>query len=75
MEQVEEQVLAAQRCGELPSGEDARVIAFEIDAMLLTGNTHFVLYDDPAVLDLPRRAIRSRLAGGPAATPSDVTAS
>jgi hypothetical protein len=43
--------------------------------MLLTGNTHFVLYDDPAVLDLPRRAIRSRLAGGPAATPSDVTAS
>ena len=58
---VEELVRAAQSAGELPAGEDAAQVAFELDAYGMMGNVGFVLHDDPAYLDHARAAIHSRL--------------
>ena len=47
---------------ELPADEDPDRLAFELHAILLGADTKFVLYDDPAILDLARRIVRRRLA-------------
>ena len=49
---------------ELPAGEDPDRLAFELHAILLAADTKFVLYDDPAVLDLARQVVRHRLGPG-----------
>jgi tetracycline repressor-like protein len=46
---------------ELPAGEDPDRLAFELHAILLAADTKFVLYDDPAVLDLARQVVHQRL--------------
>jgi AcrR family transcriptional regulator len=46
---------------ELPAGEDADRLAFELHAVLLGADTKFVLQDDPAVLDMARQIVRRRL--------------
>jgi hypothetical protein len=46
---------------ELPAREDPDRLAFELHAILLGADTKFVLHDDPAVLELARRAVRQRL--------------
>src|SRR5690348_5898756 len=46
---------------ELPAREDPGRLAFELHAILLGADTKFVLYDDPAVLDLARQVVRRRL--------------
>jgi len=49
---------------ELPAHEDPDRIAFELHAILLAADTKFVLYDDPAVLDLARQVVCQRLGLG-----------
>ena len=46
---------------ELPAHEDPDRLAFELHAILLGADTKFVLYDDPAVLELARQVIHQRL--------------
>ena len=48
---------------ELPADEDPDRLAFELHAILLGADTKFVLYDDPAVLELGRQVVRRRLGG------------
>ena len=49
---------------ELPAREDPDRLAFELHAILLAADAKFVLYDDPAVLDLGRTLVRRRLGVG-----------
>ena len=49
---------------ELPADEDPDRLAFELHAILLGADTKFVLYDDPAVLELARQVVRLRLGLG-----------
>ena len=46
---------------QLPAREDPGRLAFELHAILLAADTKFVLYDDPAVLDMARQVVRQRL--------------
>jgi AcrR family transcriptional regulator len=46
---------------ELPAGEDPSRLAFELHAILLAADAKFVLFDDPAVLDLARQVVDQRL--------------
>jgi hypothetical protein len=46
---------------ELPAREDPDRLAFELHAILMGADTKFVLYDDPAVLDLARQVVHQRL--------------
>jgi AcrR family transcriptional regulator len=47
---------------ELSADEDPDRLAFELHSILLGADTKFVLYDDPAFLDLARQVLRQRLA-------------
>jgi AcrR family transcriptional regulator len=47
---------------ELSAHEDPDLLAFELHSILLGADTKFVLYDDPAFLELARRVLRRRLA-------------
>jgi len=60
---------AAIEQNELPAGEDAAQLAFELNGIILAADANFVLHDDPAVLDLARQVVHRRL-GIPGATPS-----
>jgi AcrR family transcriptional regulator len=46
---------------ELPAGEDAEALTFELNGVILAANSSFVLRDDPAVLELPRNFVHRRL--------------
>ena len=46
---------------ELPARETPDRLAFELHAILLGADTRFILYDDPAALDLARQVVRQRL--------------
>jgi AcrR family transcriptional regulator len=46
---------------ELPAREDPERLAFELHAILLAADAKFVLFDDPAVLELARQVVRQRL--------------
>jgi AcrR family transcriptional regulator len=52
----------AQELGQLPADEDIALLVFELNGIILAANTSFVMTDDPATLDLARRAVRRRLA-------------
>jgi hypothetical protein len=52
----------AQDLGQLPAGEDVTLLVFELNGIILAANANFVMTDDPAVLDMGRRAVRRRLA-------------
>jgi AcrR family transcriptional regulator len=49
---------------ELPAREDPGRLAFELHGIMLAADTRFVLYDDPAALDLARQIVRQRLGAG-----------
>lgn len=51
----------AQEHDELPAGEQASQLAFELNAMLVAANTAFLLQGDRAALDRARAAIARRL--------------
>jgi len=46
---------------QLPDGEDAILLAFELNGIILAADANFVLHDNPAVLDLARQVVRRRL--------------
>lgn len=56
----------AQELGQLAAEEDLMLLVFEVNGMILAANTSFVMTEDPAVLEIARRAVRRRL--GVAAT-------
>jgi AcrR family transcriptional regulator len=58
---IERRVLEAQEAGELDPGEDAGLLAFELDAFLKMGNSLWLLHGDRGGLDQARAAIRARL--------------
>ena len=49
--------------------EDADVLTFELNGIILAANTNFVLREDPAALDLARIVVRRRLGITTAARP------
>ena len=54
---------------ELVADEDADVLTFELNGIILAANTNFVLREDPAALDLARTVVRRRLGITTAARP------
>jgi AcrR family transcriptional regulator len=46
---------------ELPVDEDADALTLELNGLILAANSSFVLSDDPAVLELPRKVLHRRL--------------
>jgi AcrR family transcriptional regulator len=58
---VEGLVREAQAAGSISADEDASQLAFELDAFAFTGNTLFVLQNDPAYLQQARAALARRL--------------
>lgn len=52
---------SAQELGELDRGVDARGLAFELDALALSANVHFQLFDDRSYFAAARNAMRQRL--------------
>ncbi|HEX4162549.1 MAG TPA: TetR/AcrR family transcriptional regulator [Acidimicrobiales bacterium] len=51
----------AQKLGQLAADEDLMILVFDINGIILAANTSFVMSDDPATLDVARRAVRRRL--------------
>lgn len=61
LENLAEQVRAAQAAGELPAEADPEQLAFEIDSLMLGAHANFMLFADAAHLERARRAVRERL--------------
>jgi AcrR family transcriptional regulator len=51
----------AQELGQLTPEEDLMLLVFELNGIILAANTSFVMTDDPAMLEVARRAVRRRL--------------
>jgi AcrR family transcriptional regulator len=51
----------AQDLGQLPADEDLRLLAFELNGIILAANANYVMTDDPTALDTARRAVRRLL--------------
>ena len=51
----------AQEQGQLPPDEDLILLTFELNGIMLAANSSFVTYEDPAMLEVARRAVRRRL--------------
>ena len=58
---LERRVRQAQEAGELDPGEDAALLAFELDAFMKMGNSQKLLRGNGKGLEQARRAIRGRL--------------
>ena len=58
---LEHAIEQAQELGELQPGISARDLAFHLDALAQAANAQYQLFDDDAVFDAARRAIRDRL--------------
>lgn len=58
---IRDLVAAALDRRELPAGEDPDRLAYELNGIMLATDTNFVEHDDPAVLELARQIVRSRL--------------
>jgi len=58
---LEHAIEQAQELGELQPGISARDLAFQLDALAQAANAQYQLFDDDAVFDAARRAIRDRL--------------
>jgi AcrR family transcriptional regulator len=58
---LEHAVEQAQELGELDPEQDARAIAFQLDAFAQAANAQYQLFREPQVFDEARRAIQSRL--------------
>jgi AcrR family transcriptional regulator len=68
MNTLERAAQQAQDRQELRAGADPRQLGFELEAMLLSANWYFHLFNDATYLDRARRAVRARLASD--ATPA-----
>ena len=58
---LEHAVEQAQELGELDPAQDARAIAFQLDAFAQAANAQYQLFRDPQVFDDARNAIQARL--------------
>ena len=58
---LERLIADAQTRGELRSEESPAQLAFELTSYMLTGNTAFVMHDDPVYLEHARLAVNRRL--------------
>jgi AcrR family transcriptional regulator len=58
---LEHAVEQAQEAGELDPRQEAREIAFQLDAFAQSANAHFQLFRDERVFEEARRAIRDRI--------------
>jgi AcrR family transcriptional regulator len=61
---VSDIVATAVEQQELPAHEDPDRLAFELHGIMLAADTHFVLRDDPTVINLARQIVRQRLGLG-----------
>jgi AcrR family transcriptional regulator len=67
---IHDAVVVAIGRGELPAGEDADALTFELNGMILAANANFVLRGEPAVVELARQVVRRRLGVSSAAASS-----
>lgn len=58
---LEHAIEQAQELGELQPGISSRDLAFQLDALAQAANAQYQLFDDDAVFEAARRAIRDRL--------------
>jgi AcrR family transcriptional regulator len=61
IELLERLVRRATDVGEIEPGDDPGQVAFELNAVLASASTSFVLQDDPAVFERARFAVRRRV--------------
>jgi AcrR family transcriptional regulator len=61
LELLERLASKAMAIGELDPRDDAAQLAFELDAILVSASTSFVLHGDPAVFERARAAVRRRV--------------
>lgn len=61
IELLERLARRAMDVGDIEPGDDPAQIAFELNAVLVSASTSFVLHGDPAVFDRARVAIRRRV--------------
>lgn len=61
MGEIAAAVAEAQSLGELDPAADTAQIAFETNALLVTANLAYPLFDDPSVLERARVGVRERL--------------
>jgi AcrR family transcriptional regulator len=54
-------VAAAQELDQLPADEDADLLTFELNGIILAANMNFVLRQDPHALEVAREVVRRRL--------------
>ena len=59
--QIRQFIVTALERHELPADEDPDALTFELNGIILAANTHFVLHEDPAALDMARNIVRRRL--------------
>lgn len=64
---LERAAVEGRECGELGSESDARQLAFELEAALLSANWYFRIHADSTYLERARQAVHTRLVA--AATP------
>jgi AcrR family transcriptional regulator len=65
MQLLERLAYKAVENGELEPDVDPAQLAFELNAVLVSANTSFILHGDPAVFERARAAVRGRLPGLP----------
>jgi len=53
---------------QLPEHEDPDSLAFELNGIILATNAHFVIYQDPAVLEMAKQIVRRRVGAAPVST-------
>ncbi len=61
IELLERLACKAMEVGELEPGDDPAQLAFELDAVLVSASTTFILQRDPAVFERARVAVRRRV--------------
>ncbi|MET0902332.1 MAG: TetR/AcrR family transcriptional regulator [Acidimicrobiales bacterium] len=54
-------VVSAMELGQLPDEDDADLLAFEVNGIILAANTSFVLNQQPEALEIARQVVRRRL--------------
>jgi len=54
-------VVTAIEREELPADEDPEALAFELNGIILATNAHFVILQDPAVLQMAKHVVRRRV--------------
>ena len=65
MQLLERLAYKAVEHGELEPDVDPAQLAFELNAVLVSANTSFILHGNPAVFERARAAVRGRLPGLP----------